>query len=190
MPQRNLRRINNGLSLIVLGLSVYLLSAPLWPKVAFQFQEPPPLVVSEQGGEPAPPPAENTLVIPKINLQQTIHDGPDKRTLNRGLWHKPSATPGQANNMVLTGHRFTYGGPAVLYHLDKVAVGDEIIVYWQQQKHRYQVEQIHTVPPTNREVARVDTGEERLTIYTCTPLVTVRNRLVIQAIPLEGEDQP
>lgn len=120
-----------------------------------------------------------------MKLQQPIHEG-DKAALNKGVWHTPlSSAPDKGGNVVLTGHRFTYGGPAVFYHLDKVKQGDEIVLYWHKQKYRYQVEQVLVVPPSAAEVI-APTGQPRLTIYTCTPLVTAKNRLVIQAKPLEA----
>lgn len=179
-----LRQLNNVLSLIVIGLCLYVILAPLWPKVAYQIQDVPDLVASaKKGEEPEKIPTENTLVIPGMNLQQTLYEGGEE-ALNKGVWHMPgSGSPETGGNMVLSGHRFTYGGPAVLYHMDKVKEGDKIIVYWQQKKYEYEVKNILVVPPTQVEI-QDQTKDPLLTIYTCTPLVTAANRLVIQAEPI------
>jgi sortase A len=156
------------------------------PKVTFPLRGAPPLVAAEaKGGETIP--KGNTLVIPSMKLQQVVWESPTGYpALNKGVWHHPqSAVPGRGKNVVLIGHRFTYGGPAVFYHLDRVKKGDRIVLYWQEKKYQYQVERLLVVPPTATEIEKAEVGEERLTIYTCTPLVTARNRLVIQARPAE-----
>lgn len=183
----SLRQFNNGLSVVVIALSLYVILAPLWPQAAYQVRPAPALVQAETKNQPPENiPAENTLVIPGMKLQQPIHEG-GKWMLNKGVWHQSgTGAPDTGGNMVLSGHRFTYGGPAVFYHLDKVSVGDKIIIYWQKQRFEYEVKAIKEVPPTAVEVI-APTEEPRLTIYTCTPLVTAKNRLVIQAEPI-GEN--
>ena len=181
-----LRRFNNVLSLVVIGLCLYIILAPFWPKVAYRFKTEPPLVAQAEGKQKGPEqiPKENTIVIPSMKLQQEIYEG-NQWTLNKGIWHVPgTGDPVSGGNMVMAGHRFTYGGPAVLYHMDKVNRGDKIIVYWEQKKHEYEVKDILVVPPTQVEVQN-QTEDPLLTLYTCTPLVTAANRLVIQAEPLE-----
>lgn len=64
--------------------------------------------------------------------------------------------------------------------MDKVKEGDPIIIYWNQKKYVYKAKKIFVVPPTAVEI-QDPTEEPTLTIYTCTPLVTAANRLVIQA---------
>lgn len=178
-----LRRVNNVLSFVAVGLCLYVLLAPLMPEAELRVKDTPPLAAKEVPPEAIP--AENTLVIPGIKLQETIHEGP-KWVLNKGVWRVPKTSwPGGDGNMVLSGHRFTYGGPAVFYHLDKVSRGDTIIIYWDQKKHVYQVSDIRVVPPSATEVVK-QTEEPLLTIYTCTPLLTAKNRLVIQAKPVEN----
>ncbi len=188
MKRLSLRQLNNALTAVLVCLCLYLIVAPLWPLLSFWWQREhgskPPLVVANQSptSRPEPIPAENTLVIPKILLQQTIHEGKSPYpALNKGLWRYPKGSnPALAGNTVISGHRFTYGGPAVLYHLDKIAVDDAIFIYWEKQKHEYRVEEISIVPPGATEI-QAPTPEPTLTIYTCTPLVTAKNRLVIRA---------
>lgn len=185
-----LRHFNNVLSLVVIALCLYVILAPLWPKVAYRLQDEPPLVTEiKQGndrGKKESIPKENTLVIPSMNLQQELHEGGEE-ALNKGIWRMPgSGSPESGGNMVLSGHRFTYGGPAVLYHMDKVKEGDKIVIFWQQKKHEYFVDKVFVVPPTAVEI-QDQTKDPLLTIYTCTPLVTAANRLVIQAKPVEVE---
>jgi sortase A len=189
-PTSPLRRINNGLSVIVVILSLYIAAAPLFPGFLFwwrtHFEAKPALVAANapEPNKPTPPeviPNDNTLVIPRLSMQEIIYDGPTAATLRKGVWHRPqTSSPDHDSNTVLVGHRFTYDGPAIFYSLDKVKQGDSIIIYWQHKKYTYKVSAILVVPPTAIEIEAPST-DPLLTIYTCTPLFTAKNRLVIQA---------
>lgn len=178
----SLRRFNNALSVVVIGLCLYVVLAPLWPQAQFAFQDKPSLVAAEEKGETAPVPEKNTLVIPRLKLQQEIHENAVAEWgLGQGVWRDPhTSNPNLGGNTVLSGHRFTYGGPAVFYHLDKVKSGDKIVVYWDKARHEYTVTEIREVPPTATEILK-QSEDKKLTIYTCTPLITAKNRLVIVA---------
>lgn len=163
----------------MVALCLYLVLAPFWPKAELALKDDPPLVKDEKI------PDQNTLVIPEIKLQETVHEGPDSSTLSKGIWHAPySSTPPNGGNTVLTGHRFTYAGQDVLYHLDKVAIGDEITVYWDEKRYGYKVDKIEEVKPWQTELVQ-QTEEPTLTVYTCTPMITATNRLIVQASLME-----
>lgn len=190
-PKGHLRTFNNVLSWIVVALAVYIIVYPLWPNITYWWNNMrnhhPALVEANNPapkGSPAPPermPADNTLVIPGMNFQEIVYEGPSAAVLNQGLWHRPaSSTPDRGGNTVIAGHRFTYRGAAVFYHLDKVQIGDKIVLYWQGKKYQYQVMRSYVVLPSAIEVEAA-TSEPRLTLYTCTPLWTSNNRLVIEA---------
>lgn len=126
-------------------------------------------------------PSDNRLVIPKLALNEHIWQGSNKWLLNKGVWARPqTSTPPQGGNTVLTGHRFTYDGPATFYSLDKLAIGDKIVLYWQGKEYDYTVTGTKVVPPTAIEVEE-STKEPRLTVYTCTPLWSAKDRLVVVA---------
>jgi sortase A len=176
----SLRSFNNILSVIVALLCLYVILAPLWPQVQYQTQQTPALVDAIEKGDEEEIPDKNTLVIPRMKLQQEIHEG-GEWVLNEGVWHTPdTGDPASGSNMVLSGHRFTYGGPAVFYHMDKVQMGDKIVIFWQKQKYEYEVKEIKVVPPTAVDILS-QTGESKLTIYTCTPLWSAADRLVVVA---------
>jgi len=127
-------------------------------------------------------PAENTLVIPSLGMQQVVYDGPTATTLRKGVWHRPhTSNPSMGSNTVLVGHRFTYTQPqGVFYHLDKVKVDDLVVLYWQGKKYTYKVTNILIVEPDKIEI-EAPTDNPLLTLYTCTPLWSAKQRLVIQA---------
>lgn len=185
-----LRRFNNFLSVIVVGLSLFIIGWPLFPQLSFWWKSftgnTPPLVALNTGqaksnGLPEPIPQGNILVIPRLLMQEAVHDGAGAEALQQGVWRRPhTSTPDKNSNTVLVGHRFTYDGASVFYHLDKVKTGDEIILYWQGKKYHYSVDRVLIVSPNAQEI-EAPTDEPMLTIYTCTPLWSARDRLVIQA---------
>lgn len=114
-------------------------------------------------------------------MQEQVYEGQTEAALRNGVWHRPkTSTPEKGSNTVLAGHRFTYSDPAVFYHLDKVKLHDEIILYWNKQKYIYQVTQIKEVSPTAIETEN-PTVRDTLTLYTCAPLWTSKNRMVVIA---------
>jgi sortase A len=166
---------------------MYLMAAPFVPQLLWKLNPPDPAVYSSasKATKPAPIPTDNLLIIPRLGMQQVIHDGPYQSELNKGVWLVPhTSQPDKQSNTVIIGHRFTYAGPAVFYFLDKVQKGDTIIVDWHGKEYTYRVNTIREVEPT--EVSVEDpTAKPQLTLYTCTPLWTSRHRLVLVA-PLQG----
>jgi len=183
-----LRPVNNVLTVVAAGLIIYLLAMPVLPDVSWWIEHNTPFHSSKAVSLPVPQadkkedrPKDNILVIPRLSMRQQIFEGGTTATLHQGLWRRPaSSTPPSGGNTVIIGHRFTYSDPAVFYHLDKVAIGDPITVYWQQQRYDYQVISKQVVLPADTAVER-NTANPELTLYTCTPLWTSRDRLVIVA---------
>lgn len=132
-----------------------------------------------------PIPKENRLVIPSLQLDQEIYEGDYANTLEKGVWRKPyTSTPDRGGNTVLAGHRFNYSKPSVFYHLDKVKEGERFSLYWNGQEYVYEVSSIQVVSPLALEVEK-SSDEPLLTIYTCTPVWSSKQRLVIQAKPVK-----
>ncbi len=127
-------------------------------------------------------PDTNMLVIPKIGVDSPIIDGLGSEALNSGVWHRPqSSSPDKGGNTVITGHRFLYAsGPKTFYHLDKVALGDKFMIFWNGKEYDYEVIDIFTVTPDQVEIED-STAEPIVTLYTCTPLWSASLRLVIRA---------
>jgi sortase A len=155
---------------------------PILPSVQFALQKnsPPPTLAADN----LPPdqfPKDNRLVIPSIRLDQVILSGQNETTVDKGVWHKPeSTTPDRVGNSVIVGHRFTYS-PQIkdpFYHLDKVEIGDDVYAYWEGQRIRYKITEKKVVAETTIEIESQSLGD-RLTLYTCTPLWTAENRLVL-----------
>ena len=130
-------------------------------------------------------PADNRIVIPKLGMDEHVYEGTSPYTVNKGVWARPkTSTPDKGGNTVMVGHRFTYSGPATFYNLDKVGAGDTIVVYWQGKEYDYTIAETKVVPPTAVQI-EAPTKDSQLTVYTCTPLTTAKNRLVLIAKPTQ-----
>lgn len=114
-----------------------------------------------------------------------------QKALRDGVVHYPGTPwPGQSGNVVLTGHSSYYPWDPgrfkdVFAILHNVQEGDEIIVFHNQQKFVYRVAELKEVKPDQVEVLG-DTGDNRLTMLTCTPIGTNLRRLIVTAYPVES----
>ena len=189
-PRHWHRRTNNILTVIAVILGVYITITPFLPQLSWQFNHnrqarAVQAAVHQQTNRHTPVPEANQLLIPRLGMQEVIHTGPTTAELSKGVWLIPNtSTPDRDSNTVVIGHRFTYAGPAVFYFLDKVQVNDPIVIDWDHREYTYKVQAIDIVPPTDISV-EAPTTKAMLTLYTCTPLWTAQNRLVIHA-SLEG----
>lgn len=160
----------------------YVLLAPFWPNVTYRVKAATTAPIPETDFAKLDR-TSNHLVVPRLRLDTPILDNPDASTLDRGLWRRPNtSTPDKGSNTVMSGHRWVYNNPtsAVFYNLDKVKTGDKAVAVWDGKIYVYKVTEIKTVPPTAIEVEGPST-DNRLTLYTCTPLWTATNRLVVSA---------
>lgn len=185
--------------LILIGAGI--ISYPLWPAIGFALKKPVPTLPYQtnirniNGGSAAlgeldqlpvignqPIPGENRMIIPSIGIDMQIFDGPTQKTLDRGgIWHIPNTSnPALGGNTVLSGHRWQYLPPSnsTLYLLDKVQDGEPVIVYWQGKEYDYRISGREIVDPNRVEILN-NTSTPRLTIFTCTPLYSTKQRLVL-----------
>jgi len=196
-----LKKINNVLFVGTLLLGMYIVAGPFAPDVFFALhplqksikeflgiEQVQNVVIDRTKEGPAEPiPEQNTLVISKIDVNGLVYDGAGVGTLEKGIWHRPkSSTPDKGSNTVLVAHRFLYtSGPNTFYHLDKVKVNDEFILYWNQKKYSYKVFETKVVPPTAFYI-EAPTSDSIVTLWTCTPVFTATNRLVVRAKLIES----
>ncbi|MGI6443440.1 MAG: sortase [Candidatus Dojkabacteria bacterium] len=124
-----------------------------------------------------------TLFIDSISIEGKIYQGESSKTIDVGFWHFPlSKFPGQKGNAVIIGHRFQYLPPAknTFFNLDKIAVGDEIVIKHNEGDWKYIVTETKVVDDNDLSVVR-DSEDYRLTLITCTPLWTSEQRFVVIA---------
>jgi len=137
--------------------------------------------------EPTPAEAEGfgKIRIAKIGLDAVMVEGVQRETLKLGPGHMSSTPmPGQPGNAVLSGHRTTYGAPFA--DLEDLAVGDLIEVETATGLHTYQLrEPPLVVKPTDIWVTDPREGAW-LTLTTCHPKFSARQRLVVFAELVSG----
>jgi sortase A len=91
--------------------------------------------------------------------------------------------PGQTGNAVISGHRTTYGRP--FFDFDLLNVGDDVMVETAIGTHTYEIRQIEVVLPTDVWVVDARPGSW-LTMTTCEPKFSARQRLVVFAEMVDG----
>lgn len=125
------------------------------------------------------------LSIPKIELEDVVvYEGVDRETLKNGPGHMPdTALPGQPGNAVISGHRTTYGRP--FFDFDLLEVGDHVEIETEVGRHVYEVRDIQVVEPTALWVTDPRPGGW-LTMTTCEPKFSARQRLVVFAEMVDG----
>ena len=130
------------------------------------------------------------LINPAIGVDiMVISSDNQDEALKKGAWHMiNSGTPDNPegyNNIVIGGHRFLYtSGPKTFYNLDKLQKDDLIFLHWLGQEYKYKVEKTYIVQPENVNILK-DAPSEKLTLFTCNPIYSTKERLVIDAYPVE-----
>jgi len=130
--------------------------------------------VGESGGAPL-----GRLTIPKIGLDVVVIEGVGRGDLREGPGHWPETPmPGAGGNFVVSGHRTTYGAPFL--RLDKLVEGDVIELILPYAALRYEVTRSVIVSPNQVDVVD-QRGVEEISLATCHPIYSARQRLVVQA---------
>ena len=157
-----------------------------------------------------PPPADSPptrLTIPRLGLDVRVRPVGYSTTEKAGetvarwdtrpnaaSFHNTSALPGHPGNTVINGHRDIHG--AVFFDLDKVKVGDQIVLFVGEEAYPHEVTETRKVryvgtSPAKQALHLLLIGgmpEERLTLVTCTPIGLATHRLYVIAHPLSGEE--
>ena len=125
--------------------------------------------------------------IPKIGVNNTVVSGVGLDQLKRGPGHyRETPLPGQKGNSAIAGHRTTYGAP--FHNVDKLVIGDEIIVQTMQGTFTYVIDSTKIVKPDEVSVLE-DKGDNRITLTACHPKYSLRERIVISGV-LRGQPAP
>lgn len=120
---------------------------------------------------------ENRLYIPKINVDIAVvtAEGDENAALEKGALNRvpENGNPKDGGNYVLAAHRFTIGmTPAEtkrrspLYHINQLAVGDQIYVDYSGTRYAYEITKRERVAATAVEIEK-RTEDSTLTLYSC-----------------------
>ncbi len=122
------------------------------------------------------------LTIPKINVRLPIFDKTNALLLEKGssLLEGTSYPTGGANtHAVISGHR---GLPQAKLFTDlpELKKGDEFYIEVNGKTLAYQVDQIKTVEPTDTKDLHIESGQDLVTLLTCTPYMINSHRLLVR----------
>jgi sortase A len=132
---------------------------------------PPPVVL--------PGAAVARIEIPKIGVDKVVVSGVGVADLRRAPGHYTTTPmPGEPGNAGIAGHRTTYGAP--FNRLDELSQGDEIFVTTRSGRFVYKVRTLDIVSPRDRTTL-LPTEDNRLTLTTCHPKFSARQRLIVVA---------
>lgn len=133
---------------------------------------------------------KNRIIIPKIGVDIAYDKG--QQALDNGAeWRRPdSGNPAEGGNFVIAAHRFSLAPtPAEtyrkspFYHIDKLVVGDQILIDYNGTRYGYRVSEILSVSPDQVEIE--DRGDiDKLTLYSCTLGGARDGRIVLIGSPL------
>ncbi len=133
-------------------------------------------------GVPIPTPgpeAPTRIVIPAIEVDALIVEGDKPEQLKLGVGHYLNGVdPGERGNMVLSAHNDIYG--EIFRHLDDLELGDEVIVYAEDQPYRYVIRSKQIVDEDEVGVL-ASTTKPVTTLISCYPYMVDTHRIVVVA---------
>jgi sortase A len=133
---------------------------------------------------PVPGGAVGFIKIPRIGLDMAFVQGVDAAALAKGPGHYPrSPLPGNGGNVVIAGHRTTHLAP--FWSIDALAPGDQIMLQTRRGTFLYRVQWVKVVVPAGLWVTGA-TDQPTLTLTTCNPRFSQRQRLVVRAVQIYG----
>lgn len=174
--RRTSRIVTSVLAGVLLLGGLYLLYVTLSPELAGRLIDPKnntttQLLVRTEEVIPAEP----RLYIPKIDINVPYAIG-NERVMEHGAWWRQpeNGNPKDGGNFVLSAHRFIMGvtpeqtrRQSPFYHINKLVVGDELVVDYEGVRYTYVINKIFAVKPDAVEIER-RTDEPQLTLYSCT----------------------
>lgn len=119
------------------------------------------------------------IEIPAIDADYVVVQGTEEADLKLGPGHYPdTALPGQGRTVAIAGHRTTYGAP--FNQIDKIDVGDPIVLVMPYGRFTYDVSETRLVDPSQTGIVR-DVGHDRLVLTSCHPLYSAAQRYAVIA---------
>jgi len=126
------------------------------------------------------------IKIPRIGVDTVVVEGTTASALRAGAGHYPSSPlPCEEGNVAIAGHRTTYGKP--FHDVDKLEAGDRITLETPIGLCTYEVERTWVTDPTDIGVVANTPGQARLTLTTCHPKGSARQRLIVSATMISYE---
>ena len=139
------------------------------------------------------------IKIPALGVDTVVVEGTTETALRAGAGHYPlTSMPSENGNMAIAGHRTTYGKP--IANIDQLRPGDTITLETPVGKCDYEVEKAPSpfrspasmpaawvVAPNDLRVIDQDPAKAELTLTTCHPRGSAKERLIIRARKVAGK---
>ena len=126
-----------------------------------------------------------TLDIPAINIKDMpFYHGTDELTLNKGLGHfKPSSIPigGKDTRAVIAGHS-GLENQVLFTNVSNLQIGDIFYINILGKKLAYQIQSEDEVLPSDVDKVKIQSGQDMVTLVTCTPPGINTYRLLINGV--------
>ena len=122
--------------------------------------------------------------IPKISVNLPVYHGTSEQTLASGAGHLyGSSLPvgGKDTHAVITGHRGLVEA-SMFTRLDEMRVGDYFYIDVMGHTLGYMVDRITEIDPNDTSQLKITSGEDRVTLMTCTPYGVNTHRLLVSAL--------
>ena len=180
------------LSIFVLITGLYLLSLALSPMVI-------PLIAhTEIDTKTLAKPELNRqqIIIPKIGVM--VDYAPGESALDKGAqWRRPeNGNPERGGNFIIAAHRLSIQPTphatiekSPFYNINKLAIGDTILVDYLGKRYSYTIQKIFNVKPEQVEIED-ESIDPILTLYSCDLTGAATGRVVIIAEPTDRSTYP
>ncbi len=123
------------------------------------------------------------LHIPRMDLKIPIYLGASEANMLKGatlLTYTSMPIGGENTNAVIAAHRNYY--KAKMFHdIEEIELQDKLYVYNFKEKLTYQVESTEVIDPSGIDKVLIQSGDDRLTLFTCHPLDVYSHRYVVYA---------
>lgn len=167
-----LRKFLLAISLAGLIGGIYLLILVMTPNIPVLFP------IEPIDAKSLPDPDGDRVYIPKIGVNVELASG-GPEALDKGSWHRfpERGDPVEGGNFIVSAHRFSLGATpgqtrqkSPFYHINKLEIGDQILVDFQGKRYGYEITTHSEVKPNQTEIeAPLEEGEDpKMTLYTCT----------------------
>ena len=127
------------------------------------------------------------IKIPRIGVDVVVVEGTTASALRAGAGHYPNTPlPCEVGNVAIAGHRTTYGRP--FHDMDQLEPGDRVTLETPIGECTYEVdEDPFIVAPTQTDVVANTPDSAELTLTTCHPKGSARQRLILKATMVSAE---
>jgi len=188
------RRILSGMSLLLavvgIGMLAYPFATNLWQERIQTHLDrqlaSPALRQAYENGSVAEGDALTRIIIKPIGVDVVVVEGTSASALRAGAGHYPNTPlPGEVGNVAVAGHRTTYGKPFA--NLDQLKPGDPIVFETPVGRDLYQVSAKPYAVDAGDWSPIAQTPDRTLTLTTCHPKGSAKQRLVVKATFVKAE---